>query len=316
MIDIDTGVIASSGSYADDTRVWNSINSVINESNLQVEIDKVYHWSVVNNMQFNSKKFELLSIGTTKRDPQYTTPEGAPISAKTSVKDLGVTFQENLQFKEHILAIVKKGHKMANWALHIFKTRSNSVMLTILKSLVRHQIEYACPLWSPSDQRLINLLENVQRSFTKRFASFQEYNIELGMPVCYKSYPERLHALKIYSAQRRRERYMIIQCYKVVIGMVDNPGFEKISYGPRTKIRISPKFQRSSAGWIKKARAASLFCHGARLYNCLPHHLRELEDIAHPTKQHVLAFKQRLDKHLTTIPDIPGTCTNALCPLL
>ena len=240
----------------------------------------------------------------------------ASITKKLSVKDLGVTFQDNLHFRSHVLTIVKKGHKMANWALRTFRTRKDYILLTILKSLVRPQVEYACQVWSPSDQWLINLLENVQRKFTKRFASFQQYDTTLQMPICRKTYPERLKALNIYSLQRRRERYFIIQVYKFVIGLADNPGFRVLKYGLRTKIRVELTFCRNALSWVKRARSASLSCHGARLYNSLPDHLRELEDIAVPTKKDVNSFKRRLDSYLSTILDNPGTRYNALLPYI
>ena len=316
MLDIDTGVDADSASYADDTRVWNRINHHIGESALQLQLDKIYHWAAVNNMQFNAKKFELLCVGDTGRSPQYITPEGMPITKKSAVKDLGVIFQADLQFRTHILGVVKRGHRIANWALRVFKTRSDSVLLTILKSLVRPQTEYASQIWCPSDQRQINLIENVQRRYTKRFASFQEYDTTLNMPVCRVSYPDRLRALHIFSLQRRRERYQILAIYKIVIGLTDNPGIPRLSYSPRIKLRAEPTYSRNCSSWVRKARAASLFCHGARLYNALPRHLREIEDINLPGKKHVEAFKKRLDKYLQSIPDNPGTRHNSLCPYI
>jgi hypothetical protein len=152
MSDIDTDISAANGSYADDTRIWNRINLESNELNLQHELDKVYDWAVTNNMTFIPTKFELLSFGHSHQDPTYNSSDHNLIAKKPVVKDLGVTFQDNLQFKMHILNVVKKGHKLANWALRVFSTRNDSVLLAILKSLVLPQVEYACQLWAPSDQ--------------------------------------------------------------------------------------------------------------------------------------------------------------------
>jgi hypothetical protein len=127
-----------------------------------------------------------------------------------------------------------------------------------------------------------------------------------------KSYPERLKELNIYSLQRRRDRYLILQVYRVVIGLSDNPGFRVIKYGLRTKIRVEPTFNKYAPSWVRHARSASISCQGARLYNSLPRELRELEDTTPPSKSHVNSFKARLDKYLSNIPDIPGTRANAL----
>ena len=55
------------------------------------------------------------------------------------------------------------------------------------------------------------MVENVQRSFT-RFISCMA-----GL-----SYTERLTVLKLYSLQRRRERYIIIYVWKILKGLVPN----------------------------------------------------------------------------------------------
>ena len=157
-------------------------------------------------------------------------------------------------------------------------------MKTLLKSLIVLQVEYACIVWSPTDTAHIKLLESVQRKFTSRFARFQTYNEALGMPVCTTIYSDRLTQLKLFSLERRRERYMILYVYKVIIGLVINPGLT-IEYDPRRKIRVTPKTAaRNVTGWIRVARDSSFFCQGPKLFNSLPHQLRELENIAVPSK--------------------------------
>ena len=190
-------------------------------------------------------------------------------------------------------------------------------MLTLLKSLIVSQVEYACVIWSPIDQQHINLIEGVQRKFTSRFVCFQTYDDTLGMPVCTTDYATRLQQLKIYNLQRRRERYIIIYVYKIVNKLTPNPGFD-IDYNPRLKLEVTPKLvlQRGNANWSKKARNSSFFVTGPRLYNSIPGDLRELEDNIVPSKSMINSFKRKLDKHLSTIPDLPGTSRNSLLPNL
>ena len=173
-------------------------------------------------------------------------------------------------------------------------------------------MEYACVIWSPIDSIQINLLESVQRKFTSRFACFQTYDEALQMPICTTAYPDRLKKLKIYSLERRRERYMICYVYKIVIGLVVNPGLT-FSYDLRRKIRAEPKMSSPlAANWIRKARNSSFLFKAPKLYNTIPSALRELEDINSPSKKHVTAFKEKLDHHLASIPDIPGSHSNTL----
>ena len=78
-------------------------------------------------------------------------------------------------------------------------------MLTLFKSLVISRLDYASQLWSPHKISQITQIEKVQRSFTKHIAGLRDL-----------SYHERLQTLKLYSVQRRRERYCIILIRKII----------------------------------------------------------------------------------------------------
>ena len=73
------------------------------------------------------------------------------------------------------------------------------------------RLEYASQLWSPYLLKHVYLIEKVQRAFTKHIS---------GM--CFLSYSKRLEVLKLYSLQRRRERYGIIYVWKTIEGLVPN----------------------------------------------------------------------------------------------
>ena len=313
MIDINAGVLkAVLGSFADDTRVWHAISAVLEASQLQDDLNEVFHWTTANNMMLNDSKSEHMRLGCLEPDVAYTTPDGTTIVTKKLIKDLGILIEDNMLFHQHITSTVAKGMRMSGWAMRTFRTRGTLAMKTILQSLIVSLMEFGCVIWSPIDSVHINLLESVQRKFTSRFACFQTYDEALQMPICTTPYPDRLKKLKIYSLERRRERYMICYVYKIVIGLVVNPGLT-FSYDSRRKIRAEPKTaSRLVANWIRKARNSSFLSKAPKLYNTIPSNLRELEDISNPSKKHVNSFKNKLDRHLASIPDIPGTRHNSL----
>ena len=106
---------------------------------------------------------------------------------------------------------------------------------------------------SLSDMYHINLLESFQRRFTSNMACFLTYDEALDRLVCSSDYSTRLAELKIYSLHRRRERYIILQVYKIIIGLVTNTGLD-IEYNPRTKINVKPKLKNQAPAWIKKSQ--------------------------------------------------------------
>ena len=69
------------------------------------------------------------------------------------------------------------------------------------------RLDYGCQLWSSYLSKHINLVEKVQRFIS-------------GMKGL--SYPERFTILKLYSLQRRIDRYIIIYVWKILEGLVPN----------------------------------------------------------------------------------------------
>ena len=186
-------------------------------------------------------------------------------------------------------------------------------MLTLLKLLVVPQAEYGCVIWHPKTQPQIKAIESIQRRFTRKFPCFWQYNGSTLRYECHISYKERLQVLKIFSLERRRERYIIILLYKVAIKVIINPGLI-IEVGQRGSWFFPRKFttDNSIPAWIKNARNNGFHSTGPRIFNSLPRFLRASVPPHNPLdprsgKKMVNAFKTQLDKFLATIEDNPGT---------
>jgi len=89
------------------------------------------------------------------------------------------------------------------------------------KVYVRPLVEYASPIWSPRLTGDIDMLERVQRRFTKR------------LPGMYRlSYEDRLQ-LNLDSLESRRIKIDLLLCFKIMHGYVD---FEKMIFSLSTVI--------------------------------------------------------------------------------
>ena len=75
----------------------------------------------------------------------------------------------------------------------------------MFKTYVRPKLEYATVIWSPHSLEGIDLLESVQRKFTKRLASMNSL-----------SYLDRLKFLEIPSLEERRLILDLITVYKLI----------------------------------------------------------------------------------------------------
>ena len=84
---------------------------------------------------------------------------------------------DEVHFKPQLLKAVKKAKARSAWVLRTFISRGENEMKTLWKSLIRPHLDYCSQLWSPATiSENINLMESVQRAFTKRIQGI--YNLE------------------------------------------------------------------------------------------------------------------------------------------
>lgn len=291
--DINSGVsISSLLSYADDTKIYVGISESLDESTLQADLSQIYEWAEANNQEFNTKKFEAIRFSLESDHGSYLNSKSLPIENKSLIKDLGIYFSDDCAFNEHIDIIIAKNKKLCGWSLRSFDARDKDTMLTLLKFLILPTIEYCCPLWSPTDQPNIQKLERIQRSFTKKIDNF------FKVP-----YRNRLEFLKIYSLERRRERYIIIYTWKALFGHYPDPGINYCRTDRNNGIILTvPTTKKTKT--FKKLFNRQFLCQGTILFNLLPSHLRQLIT-AEGSPMTPLAYKGKLDKFLSEIPDEP-----------
>ena len=292
--DIDENIEYSSlSSFADDTRLKKAIESILDTFMLQEDLNRLYKWSEVNNMMLNGEKFEHLHYGKQHKSNCYFTEQSKIIKEKEVVKDLGVMISNETNYKAHINGMIKRATQLVGWIMRTFKSRDKKIMLTLWKSLVIPHLDYCSQLWNPLEKGIIQSIEQIQRSFTRQVNGLKNLD-----------YWERLKTLKLYSLQRRRERYIIIYTWCILEGLTPNIGgvgggdrdiswYTNARQGRKCNI---PLIKRST---YQSQIYSSIRMQGPKLFNCLPKAIRNLNNC---TKD---AFKRQLDKFLCTVPDEP-----------
>ena len=279
-------------SYVDDTRANRSIaDHNVDCDALQADLEAIYRWAEQVNMVFNADKFELIRYWPkqdTRPTSSYSDPAGNNIEEKSHLRDLGVEISNDLTFTLHIENVIAAANKLVGWALRTFRRRSRSLMLTIWKSLVQSKLDYCSQLWSPSDQGSIGKLESVARNFTSQVGGMQGLD-----------YWERLAELKMYSQERRRERYLIIYVWKVSQLLVSGYTLPFRHNPRRGRLVDIPPVANGAPSAVKNAQETSLRVKGAKLFNLLPQELRNLDKVTVDT------FKSNLDSWLNHVPDQP-----------
>ena len=307
----DLDLSCSNGSnlrfFADNSRLIRSINPIDSNNdsaNLQSDLNLVIKWALNNNMKLNNNKFVFLSYCVSNISfplnlrllqelpfahnvfpRSYITGPGI-IEASQGTSDLGIYVSNNYSFKSHIIQTVKKANNKVNWVLSVFRSRQVQLMLTLYKSLVLGILEYNCPLWDPSNKGEIAILEGVQRRFTSKIASLQGFN-----------YWERLEKLKLFSLQRRRERYIIIYMWKIYHLLVPNDLRILWHYSDRRGVIADVPTHFSNISKVQTCIDKLFKVKGPKLWNCLPKEVNTLSSLP--------IFKAALDKVLVSFPDRP-----------
>ena len=92
-----------------------------------------------------------------------------------------------------------------------YKEAGTGLMVSLYKTLVRLHVEYSVNAWSPYYKKDKELLEKVQRRFTKMIVNME------GL-----SYEERLRCLKLWTLEKKRNiQYLVFKISqgKSIIGL-------------------------------------------------------------------------------------------------
>ena len=204
--DISDGIESVCRVFADDTKVFNSVH---NAQILQNDINKLVTWTKLWELHFNIDKCKVMHLGRSNNNFDYTmvdcTDTNKTISACTEEKDLGVLFDQQLSFKNHIQMAIKKANKILGIIKRTFTHMDSDTFLRLYKTMVRPHLEYGNVIWDPHLKGLSQDLERVQRRATR-----------MVKECSHLTYIERLTYLNLFSLKYRRFRGSLIQTFKII----------------------------------------------------------------------------------------------------
>ena len=112
-----------------------------------------------------------------------------------------------LRFHNHIPSIVHSASVTGKLIHKTFRYNNPKFLAQLFKTFVRPKLEYACQVWNTKFTNDIDLIEQVQRRYTKRIHGME-----------YKTYKERLSILDLVPLELRRMQLDLIYTYKILNG--------------------------------------------------------------------------------------------------
>ena len=153
--------------FADDTKMYKTIKSQLDRQPVQRSVTSATTWAIDWDMEFNNTKCHHLHIGKHDRGLNYTIEhQGSDciITKVDSEKDLGVTIDKNLNFREHISHKINIANRNVGIISRAFIYLDPEMFKNLYKSLVRPHLEYVTVIWAPMYKKDKIAIENVQRT--------------------------------------------------------------------------------------------------------------------------------------------------------
>ena len=262
--------------FADDCKLYT--RAIFNHPSheLQLALDRLCAWAAKWQLIINVLKCMFLCISRALLSSQSVYfINNVPIVSVSSVSDLGVTINHDLSFNLHINNIVSRAQGRLSVFFRGFITREFNFVRKAFITYIRPILEFNSVVWCPSQIFLIDLIEKVQRRFSKSIPALSD------LP-----YLSRLAILKLEPLELRRLQFDLIYYYKILNNMTAiDPNKHFMIYNSLASSRSAPfSLHRPVHGSEKTL--SSFFYRNTVIWNSLPLELKSVNSVP--------AFKAKL----------------------
>lgn len=205
--------------FADDLKLFKRIRNIYDCLILQANLDEFFKWCEQNTLFLNIEKCQVIRFSRTHSHilHEYNL-NNVKLTPVSQIRDLGVIFDSNLTFTAHIDDITNKALKILGFLCRTLTDfKSLDCMKTLYISLVRSQVEYNSPIWSPFYKVHSNNIERVQHKFLRYL------NFKLKIPIENINYLSLMNRLNLITLSDRRIISDLILLYRVMNNLIDSP---------------------------------------------------------------------------------------------
>ena len=195
--------------YADDSKIFKKVSTIDDRRELESDLLAIEAWMSDWQMSLNVEKSEILYMGYNNDNYQYSL-NGQAINHKDVCRDLGVLINERLTFSNHCSKLARSAHFRRRQFEKAFACDDRDFRVSLFCTYIRPILESNTVVWCPHHIRDINLIENVQRKFTKYIPGM------FRVP-----YQERLRMLGLETLEVRRIKSDLTFLFKLINEYVD-----------------------------------------------------------------------------------------------
>ena len=160
--------LLSHHSFSDDNQLYitgpaSEISSLV--SSTQSCISQLKSWMTVNKLKLNEDKTEMILISSPKSNltlPTSVDLNGCSVTISSSVRNLGVTFDQSLSFRQHVANVCRLCYLEIRRISSVRHLLSDDATKTLLCAFVLSRLDYCNALLAGSPKHLIEKLQKVQ----------------------------------------------------------------------------------------------------------------------------------------------------------
>ncbi|XP_044757731.1 uncharacterized protein LOC123315894 [Coccinella septempunctata] len=188
---------------------------------LQEDLERLYHWCVVNKLSLNISKCSVMSFTRSKQPVVFPyTVCGNLLARVSEVRDLGVIFDSRLTFIPHVDQLVLSVSKVYGFIIRNCRYFTHtSTFLCLFNALIRSRLDYGSVAWNPIYNCHRQRIESIQ----KRFLKYLVWREDGVYPVRGSEYGLLLNRFGVSSLEVRRKVLAVKFLYNVVNDITDCP---------------------------------------------------------------------------------------------
>jgi hypothetical protein len=261
--------------YADDnTLVFSHPNLEIMKATLESASKQAIKWFNMNDMKANPDKFQALYLNKRHKEQINFNIENYVIPPEESVKLLGVEFDRDLTFDNHINNICSKASKQINALRRISNLLTKDSKLTIYNSFINSTLNYCPIVYSTFSKTSFKQLEKIQKRALRLVHNDYTSSYATVLSQCNKP-----------SIGVLRMRQTAVQVFKILKGFsppIPPTYFEPYVQQYETRSvnnLVLPRYHN-----IKYGKQSFKYM-GAFIWNSLPNDMKSIENLSDFKKQ-------------------------------
>lgn len=219
--DLITTLPCSKLAYADDLKLFASVDGEEDCVNLQVCLNTLHSWCNKNMLYLNIEKCNVVSFYRIKQPILYEyVVDGKTLNRVNEIKDLGMVFDSRFTFVPHIEHVSSAAVKTLGFIIRNSKYFLNEFTFKLLYfTFVRSKLEYGAMIWNPIYECHVSTIESVQRKFLK-YVTFRLDGSYPPRGIEHCQYLQRFH---IESLSVRRKMLGVKFLYSLLHNVIDCP---------------------------------------------------------------------------------------------